>query len=173
MQQPLYKQNIITGLFYWFMTGEIPKQTLLTTHKQQHKQRTKSSTHSRKCSHTCDRISFHFKAIHTAKQRHKAREYFKLVFLSLKAPAAEEWPAGAGGLGSCLFVPEGPSAIFITSSVQFPKSLRLTLDAGWGQFQTEATEFLRIRVVITESLSRCESIPELRAAVCIEFILPI
>lgn len=70
----------------------------------------------------------------------------------------------SGGIGSCLFVPEGP-AIFIPSRFPFPEPvcLGLFLMQNGVNFNL-ANKFSRMRVVITESVLRCDSIPELRAA---------
>lgn len=74
---------------------------------------------------------------------------------------------GGGGLGSCLFVPEGP-AIFITSRIQFPAPASLGLFRGrMRSILTRPLSFLRIRAVITENAPRCDCNPALRAAVYI------
>lgn len=52
--------------------------------------------------------------------------------------------SGGDGLGSCLFVPEGP-AIFITSSVQFPVPVSLGLfSCRMRSISTQPLEFLRV-----------------------------
>lgn len=74
---------------------------------------------------------------------------------------------GGGGLGSCLFVPEGP-AIFITSRIQFPAPASLGLFRGrMRSILTRPLSFLRIRAVITENVPRCDCNPASRAAVFI------
>lgn len=75
-------------------------------------------------SYTCHRISFHFQAINQGKKQ--GNKYFELVFSLWRFMLLRSGRGGGGGLGSCLFVPEGP-AIFITSSIQFQEPASLGL----------------------------------------------
>lgn len=79
--------------------------------------------------------------------------------------------SGGDGLGSCLFVPEGP-AIFITSSVQFPGPVSQGLfSCRMRSISTQPLEFLRVlRAVTTEGLLRHWGISESWAASDVQFL---
>lgn len=156
---------------HWLIWSSI-KGSLKTSHAS-HSDDTNNQTHKaphtqlETRSQTPRRISFHFQAINQEKEiRHQSFSVCFLLFWSYMLLRSGR-SGGGGGLGSCLFVPEGP-AIFITSRIQFPAPASLGLFRGrMRSILTRPLSFLRIRAVITENVPRCDCNPASRAAVFI------
>lgn len=156
---------------HWLIWSSI-KGSLKTSHAS-HSDDTNNQTHKaphtqlETQSQTPRRISFHFQAINQEKEiRHQSFSVCFLLFWSYMLLRSGR-SGGGGGLGSCLFVPEGP-AIFITSRIQFPAPASLGLFRGrMRSILTRPLSFLRIRAVITENVPRCDCNPASRAAVFI------
>lgn len=92
------------------------------------------------------------------RERKKARKYLKFVFSPLKVLAAEEWPWWWWCRKSFVC----PWRTSYIHHIQNPISRAWVSGLIWMQGEVN----FNVGVVITASLLRCDNIPELRAAVC-------